>query len=142
LSYVTDSQVPQVAGLGQDDFLSPFAEPEVSSPFNLDGFLDTVGQAIDLGGAVYSKYVDTDLQNAQLELAKVNADTEAEKARAARLQAEAQKAAAQSAAASPAYPLTPSAPRVPGTVLGIGAGTLALAGVGLGAFLLLRRKRR
>lgn len=156
--YITDKKVPQLgqwdfdAGLdfGQD-FVSPFMyeEPQATmeapqDTFNWGGFLDTVGKAIDIGGSVYTKYIDSDIQNAQLELAKMNADTAKEQAKAASLQAEAKLAASRVLQAQAARaPLTPPPPPVPSkTMLGLGVGTgTLLVGAGVLAFFMLRKRR-
>lgn len=57
-----------------------------SGGWSWSDLLDNVGKAVEIGGSIYSKYIDDDAQNAALELAKLQARTAEERARAAQLQ--------------------------------------------------------
>jgi hypothetical protein len=93
--------------------------------FDWGNLVDSIGQAVEVGGTIYDKYISHDAQDAALELAKLNASTEATRARAAALQAQ-----------------TAGGYRPGAGLLGMGLGTLALlAGGGLALFMLLRRRR-
>jgi len=93
--------------------------------FDWGNLVDTIGQVVDTGGTLYDRYVSHDTQNAQLELAKENAASEAARARAAQLQAQ-----------------TAGGYRPGAGLLGAGIGTLALlAGGGLLLFMVMKRRR-
>lgn len=95
--------------------------------------LDNIGQAVEIGGAVYDKYIDPDSQNAALELAKLNAQTAAERTRALALQQTAAQRAATGASGAPST----------GLLGGLSIGVIALvAGGGLLAWKLLGRRGR
>lgn len=94
--------------------------------------LDNIGAAVEIGGTVYDKYIDPDSQNAQLELARLNAQTAADRARALALQ---QTTAQRAAAGGYGAPST-------GLLGGLSIGVLALvAGGGLLAWKLLGRRK-
>ncbi len=134
-------QLGQVPELGQSIELPGFEsdiglEPVANGTGNIwDSFLTTVSKTVDVGGTLYSKFVAPDIQKAQLDLARTNAETAASQARAIEL-------AAKTGAAARAGTAT-TAP-VPGVSTGfkIGGTALVLGAVGLGLFFFMGRKKR
>lgn len=135
-------RVPELGlGLGQDALVFPDFAKEIGvngevpapKPGAWETLLTNIDRSIDLGGKVYSKYVSTDVQKAQIDLARTQAETAASQAEAARLALKA--AAAAREAERPAIP-----PAV--KPLAVGAGTLALIAAGvLGAVYLFTRRK-
>lgn len=98
----------------------------------LGQWAELITGAIQAGSAYLTKDINKDIANAQLELAKINAESSLDRARAAALQSALQ-----------AQPAGAGGGIFSGAALGIGAGTLAmLAAGGALAYLLLRGKRR
>ena len=93
-----------------------------------------MGKAVDIGSTLWEGATNRDIQTAQLELAKVNAETDQARARADQLIALTQAKQLEQQAAQTEKNV------VGRTVAGIGIGTLAIGGAV--AYMLLRKKGR
>jgi hypothetical protein len=104
------------------------AEEAETSAFNWGELIGNIGKAVDVGMDIWKGATNQDVQVAQLELAKVNADTAGQRARADQLIAETRRIQAERRTLVPAA---------------AGVGGIALLGLGAAAvYFLTRRKRR
>jgi hypothetical protein len=131
--YVQKESVPE---LGQDFDFNLFsssgaeagATSAVAKTTDWGTVLSNIGKVVDIGAGLWAGAKSSDVQVAQLELAKAQAQTAAEAAKASQL-----IAATQAAQAKQAQPLSLA------TGVGIGIPLLVLGG--LGVWFLLQKKR-
>lgn len=122
--YRTAARGETVPELGSVNGVPGLGE-ETAGAWSWSSLVSTIGKAVEVGGTVYDKYINPDEQNAQLEIAKLQAKTEAERLAIAQLQAR-----------------TAAGGGGGGSLLGIGAGTLALLAAGGLALFFVMKKRR
>jgi len=105
---------------------------EAATSFDWSNFLGVVDKAVSIGTGLWGGSPTQDIQVAQLELAKANANTEAERAKAAALIAQTRQAALSAQ--------TPSQAVMSKTVMGVSG--LALLALGGGALLMFSMRRK